>query len=132
MSGAFSEKPLSSDQPAGADGPVRSDSHQSNHAPDAVSEPRKTNHGSRRHIAYLIDKIKETADELADDRTSRGDLKILSRALRELRWAFKVFSPYRRDRKVTVFGSPGPDPTSRLTVRRLILVERWPSRVGWS
>ena len=37
--------------------------------------------------------IKESADKLAADRTSRGDLKILSRALRELRWAFKVFAP---------------------------------------
>lgn len=49
--------------------------------------------------------IKESADKLAADRTSRGDLKILSRALRELRWAFKVFAPYRSRRKVTVFGS---------------------------
>jgi uncharacterized protein (TIGR00730 family) len=32
-------------------------------------------------------------------------LKILSRTLRELRYAFKVFTPYRGKRKVTVFGS---------------------------
>ena len=42
--------------------------------------------------------------------TSRGDLKILSRTLRELRYAFKVFSPYRRSRKVTVFGSARTPP----------------------
>lgn len=53
----------------------------------------------------LILRIKESADKLANDGPSRGDLKILSRTLRELRYAFKVFSPYRRDRKVTVFGS---------------------------
>lgn len=56
-------------------------------------------------VSDLIAMIKESADKLAADRTSRGDLKILSRALRELRWAFKVFSPYRSRRKVTVFGS---------------------------
>ena len=56
-------------------------------------------------IAGLIDRIKESADKLASDQTSRGDLKILSRTLRELRYAFKVFSPYRSRRKVTVFGS---------------------------
>jgi uncharacterized protein (TIGR00730 family) len=56
-------------------------------------------------IADLIAKIKESADKLAVDRTSRGDLKILSRAIRELRYAFKVFTPYRGRRKVTVFGS---------------------------
>jgi uncharacterized protein (TIGR00730 family) len=53
----------------------------------------------------LISMIKESADKLARDHTSRGDLKILSRTLRELRYAFKVFSPYRSRRKVTVFGS---------------------------
>lgn len=53
----------------------------------------------------LIAQIKETADRMADDDPSRGDLKILSRTLRELRYAFKVFSPYRGRRKVTVFGS---------------------------
>ena len=64
-----------------------------------------------RRIAELIEKIRETADNLAKDKTSRGDLKILSRTLRELRYAFKVFSPYRHFRKVTVFGSArtGPD-----------------------
>ena len=58
----------------------------------------------------LIDEIKETADKLARDQASRGDLKILSRAMRELRYAFKVFTPYRRRRKVTVFGSARTPP----------------------
>ena len=58
----------------------------------------------------LIDEIKETADKLARDGATRGDLKILSRALRELRYAFKVFTPYRRQRKVTVFGSARTSP----------------------
>jgi len=56
-------------------------------------------------VSDLIALIKESADKLARDNTSRGDLKILSRTLRELRYAFKVFSPYRSRRKVTVFGS---------------------------
>jgi uncharacterized protein (TIGR00730 family) len=59
----------------------------------------------RHHIEDLIQTIKESADKLAADGSSRGDLKLLSRALRELRYAFKVFAPYRRHRKVTVFGS---------------------------
>jgi uncharacterized protein (TIGR00730 family) len=58
-----------------------------------------------RHIADLIQLIKESADKLAADQTSRGDLKLLSRALRELRYAFKVFSPFRLRRKATIFGS---------------------------
>ena len=67
----------------------------------------------RRRTQDLIDTIKEYADKLADDGSTRGDLKILSRALRELRYAFKVFSPFRHRRKVTVFGSartPSDDP----------------------
>jgi uncharacterized protein (TIGR00730 family) len=60
---------------------------------------------SRRRIVDLIDDIKQSADRLASDQTSRGDLKLLSRALRELRYAFKVFAPFRWRRKVTVFGS---------------------------
>jgi uncharacterized protein (TIGR00730 family) len=59
----------------------------------------------RHHIEDLIQTIKESADKLAADGSSRGDLKLLSRAIRELRYAFKVFAPYRRRRKVTVFGS---------------------------
>lgn len=58
----------------------------------------------------LIDEIKQTADKLARDQATRGDLKILSRTLRELRYAFKVFTPYRRHRKVTVFGSARTQP----------------------
>lgn len=33
------------------------------------------------------------------------DLKIMNRALRELRYAFKVFKPYRHIQKVSIFGS---------------------------
>jgi len=66
--------------------------------------------GGEDRIADLIDQIKETADKLARDHTSRGDVKILNRTLRELRYAFKVFTPYRRRRKVTVFGSARTKP----------------------
>ena len=55
--------------------------------------------------ALLIAEIKETADKLERDQATQGDLKILSRSLRELRYAFKVFTPFRRIRKVSVFGS---------------------------
>jgi len=61
--------------------------------------------GPPQRIAELIETIKQSADKLASDRTSRGDLKLLSRTLLELRYAFKVFAPYRHTRKVTVFGS---------------------------
>src|SRR3990172_1638420 len=55
--------------------------------------------------AELIKEIIITALKLVGDRADRGDLKILNAALKELRYAFKLFAPYHRIRKVTVFGS---------------------------
>jgi len=66
---------------------------------------QNSNKPNRHRKTDLIEEIKQYADKLAKDETSRGDLKILSRTIRELRYAFKVFSRYRRRRKVTVFGS---------------------------
>lgn len=54
--------------------------------------------------------MRHTIDRLEKDQTARGDLKILSRTLRELRYAFTVFRPYRRRRKVTIFGSARTQP----------------------
>jgi uncharacterized protein (TIGR00730 family) len=53
----------------------------------------------------LILQIKETADKLLRDHANRGDIKLLSTALKELRYAFKILAPFRHRRKVTVFGS---------------------------
>ncbi len=69
--------------------------------PNDLPEPAE----GLKHVNDLINMIRESAEKLAADKPSRGDLKILSRTLRELRYAFKVFSPYRDRRKVTVFGS---------------------------
>jgi len=46
-----------------------------------------------------------TAVRLAADSADRLDLKITNAALKELRYAFKVFAPYRDIPKVTIFGS---------------------------
>lgn len=62
------------------------------------------------HIAELIAVIKESADKLLADGSSRGDLKLLSRTIRELRYGFKVFAPYRNRRKATIFGSARTQP----------------------
>lgn len=65
---------------------------------------------SKRQVSDLVQHIKQSADKLARDGSTRGDLKILSRAMRELAYAFKVFAPYRRHRKVTMFGSARTPP----------------------
>jgi uncharacterized protein (TIGR00730 family) len=53
----------------------------------------------------LIEEMIMTALKMARDQTSVADLKMLNRALKELRYAVRVFAPYRDRRKVTVFGS---------------------------
>lgn len=49
--------------------------------------------------------ILRTVLKLAQDNADRGDLKIVNRALQELRHAFRIFAPYRNTRKITIFGS---------------------------
>jgi SLOG cluster4 family len=60
---------------------------------------------TRTEIAELIDRLRHASDHLPTERTAHHDLKLLSRAIRELRRAFAVFEPYRKQRKVTIFGS---------------------------
>jgi uncharacterized protein (TIGR00730 family) len=65
-------------------------------------------HPEERHpvgVEQLVQQLKETADKLIRDGANRGDVKLLSTALKELRYAFKIFAPYRHRRKVTIFGS---------------------------
>jgi hypothetical protein len=78
----------------------------------------------------LIAEIKETADKLARDNASRGDLKILSRTLRELRYAFKVFRPYRHRRKVTVFGSARTPPEAP-AYQQAVLFAQYMAAARW-
>ncbi|MBI2361144.1 MAG: cytochrome D ubiquinol oxidase subunit II, partial [Deltaproteobacteria bacterium] len=53
----------------------------------------------------LLSEMVRSVLKLTENEASRGDLKILNRALKELRYAFKVFAPYRAVRKVSIFGS---------------------------
>jgi uncharacterized protein (TIGR00730 family) len=46
-----------------------------------------------------------SALRMAQDQATRGDLKIANAALKEMRYAFHVFAPYRGQRKVAIFGS---------------------------
>jgi uncharacterized protein (TIGR00730 family) len=68
-------------------------------------QPAHEDHRQPVSIEQLVQQLKETADKLIRDQANRGDVKLLSTALKELRYAFKVFAPYRQRRKVTIFGS---------------------------
>src|SRR4051794_21190437 len=92
----------------------------------SINESRGSYHNSFQHIhddvpphddrpqvnaELLVQQIRETADKLIRDGATRGDVKLLSTALKELRYSFKVFTSFRHLRKVTVFGSARLPPT---------------------
>ena len=55
--------------------------------------------------AELYESMIRTICRLAHDGASRADAKLVDRALQELRYAFKTFTPYGHIPKVTIFGS---------------------------
>jgi uncharacterized protein (TIGR00730 family) len=71
-----------------------------NHTPQQPEDE-----GKSYTVEHYIQQIHETANKLMQDHANRGDVKLLSVALRELRYCFKVFANYRDRRQVTVFGS---------------------------
>jgi hypothetical protein len=68
-------------------------------------------HGGGENADLAADII-GTALRLLDDKADRLDVKVINSALKELRYASKVFTPYRDTRKVTVFGSARTKPDS--------------------
>ena len=86
----------------------------------------------RQHIGIeqLAQQIRETADKLIRDGATRGDVKLLSTALKELRYSFKVFTPYRHLRKVTVFGSARL-PASNPAYAQAVEFSRRVAEAGW-
>jgi uncharacterized protein (TIGR00730 family) len=55
--------------------------------------------------------IIENALKLLTDVEDSGDVRVIQTALRELRYAFKLFAPYAHVRKVSMFGSARTLPT---------------------
>ncbi len=77
----------------------------------------------RRRIQELIDfkgggfnqdsvaDIIESALKILRDVEDSGDVRVIQTAIRELRYAFKLFAPYDSARKVTIFGSARTQPS---------------------
>jgi len=53
----------------------------------------------------VVADIIENALKLLTDVQDSGDVRVIQTALRELRYAFRLFAPYADKRKVTIFGS---------------------------
>jgi uncharacterized protein (TIGR00730 family) len=71
----------------------------------AAMLPRLEAEGTLRTEEQLVREMIESCLKFLRDGTRLGDVKLVNAALRELRYAFKVFAPYRDVRKVSVFGS---------------------------
>jgi uncharacterized protein (TIGR00730 family) len=69
--------------------------------------------------ADFLEDIIITAIKLRDDELDRGDIRMMTTALKEIRYALKVFHPYRHIRKAAIFGSartPPSSPDYKLTI----------------
>jgi len=53
----------------------------------------------------LLREILTTSVKLGKESADKGDLKLVNNALKELRYSFKIFAPYRTVKKVIIFGS---------------------------
>src|ERR671924_1656039 len=80
---------------------------------DALLEGLQIPSDSRPLYAQLL----TTVLKMFEDGADLGDLKIANSALKELRYAFKVFSAYRDVPKVTVFGSARTPPESPISLQ---------------
>src|SRR5687767_13417717 len=57
--------------------------------------------------------IIENALKLLKDVEDTGDVRVIQTAVRELRYAYRLFAPYADKRKVTIFGSARTQPTKQ-------------------
>jgi uncharacterized protein (TIGR00730 family) len=77
-----------------------------------------------------VREIATTALRLGIDAAKRVDLKIANAALKEMRHAFRIFTPFRQARKVTVFGS-ARTPETKLDHGRAVEFGKRMADAGW-
>lgn len=77
-----------------------------------------------------VSDIIENALKLLKDVKDRGDVRVIQTALRELRYAFKLFAPYAETRKVAIFGSSRTLP-SRLEYQQAVEFGRKITEAGF-
>jgi hypothetical protein len=71
-----------------------------------------------------------TLCRLARDEAERGDVKLISKAFAELRYALKVFAPYHAVRKISIFGS-SRTPESHPDYHAAVAFARRMRESGW-
>src|ERR1044071_8095434 len=82
------------------------------------------------HNPDLVADIIENALKLMTDVEPRGDARVIQTAVRELRYAFKLFAPHAGVRKVTIFGSARTAP-SKQEYQQAVDFARKIADAGW-
>src|SRR2546426_1500638 len=83
-----------------------------------------------RHNADLVEDIIENGLKLLRDVEDRGDVKVIQTAVRELRYAFRLFAPHAQVPKVTIFGSARTLP-SKQEYQQAVDFSRKIAAAGW-
>ncbi|MDX2148273.1 MAG: LOG family protein [Planctomycetota bacterium] len=83
----------------------------------------------------LVKELIITSAKLLPDGRSTGELKLMTNAVKELRYAYRVFSRYEQARKVTIFGSARtppahPDYAACVDFSRRMAAAGWMSITG--
>jgi hypothetical protein len=82
------------------------------------------------HNEDSVTDIIENALKLLTDVRHSGDVRVIQTAVRELRYAFRLFAPYSESRKVTIFGSARTQPT-RLEYQHAVEFARKIAQAGF-
>ena len=80
----------------------------------------------------IVEDVIANGLKMLKDVKSRGDARVIQTALRELRYAFRLFEPYSGTRKVTIFGSARIEPTVVEYRQAVEFARKSPRRVTWS
>ncbi|MDX2131973.1 MAG: LOG family protein [Planctomycetota bacterium] len=85
--------------------------------------------------ARLVRELVQTSLKLIPDGRDTGEIKLFTNAVKELRYAYRVFAKFRDPHKVTIFGSARtpeahPDFTACVEFSRLMAEAGWMSITG--
>ncbi|HEX8915541.1 MAG TPA: TIGR00730 family Rossman fold protein [Humisphaera sp.] len=85
-----------------------------------------------KHVADgdLVGEIVANSLKLLRDQTNRGDMKLIDKSFKELRYALKMFASYRDVRKVSIFGSArtpdtAPDYQAAVELAKQMVAAGW-------
>jgi uncharacterized protein (TIGR00730 family) len=82
------------------------------------------------HNTDLVEDIIENALKLLNDVEDRGDVRVIQTAIRELRYAFRLFASHAHVPKVTIFGSARTLPTKQ-EYQQAVEFSRKIAAAGW-